>query len=74
MSIGFNDFLIRSNSLGNLGVLQDGSLGLSNLRLCFVECFTLHLPLGFQGSNNVLVLPANLEKKEMIRMNIKDLN
>merc|ERR1712217_788397 len=58
MSVGLDDLLVGSDSLCDLGVLDKGSLGLGNLNLRLVKSFSLHLPLGLKGGNNVLVLPA----------------
>ena len=63
MAIRFNDLLVGSHSLGNLGVLQQISLGLGDHGLALVESFSLDLPLGFQSSHDVLVLPADLGEK-----------
>ena len=62
MSVGLDDLLVGSDSLRDLGVLDKGSLGLGNLNLRLVKSFSLHLPLGLKGGNNVLVLPADLKK------------
>jgi hypothetical protein len=59
---GLDDLLVGSNPLGNLGILEDGRLGLGHLQLSLVEGLTLHLPLGLQSGHNVLVLPADLKK------------
>ena len=62
MSIRLDDLLVRSDGLGNLGVLHAGVSGLGNLNLALVERLSLDLPLGFKSSNNVLVLPPDLRK------------
>ena len=67
VSIGFNDLLVGSDLLGNLGVLENIGLGLGDLSLGLVESFSLDLPLGFQSSNDVLVLPANLKTIKSIK-------
>ena len=63
MSIRLNNLLVGSHSLGNLGVLQEISLSLGDHGLAFVESFSLDLPLGFQSSHDVLVLPPDLGEK-----------
>ena len=63
MAIGLNDLLVGSNGLSNLSILHAGFLGLSHLKLALVERLSFHLPLSFQGSDNVLVLPSNLRFK-----------
>ena len=62
MSIRLNDLLIRSNALGDLCILHDSVLRFRNLNLGFVERLALYLPLGLQGSNNVLILPTDLNQ------------
>ena len=61
MSIGLDNFLEGSNLLGDLGVLHAGGPGLGNLQLALVEGLALHLPLSLKSSDDVLVLPANLQ-------------
>ena len=61
MSIGLDNFLEGSNLLGDLGVLHAGGPGLGNLELALVEGLALHLPLSLKSSDDVLVLPANLQ-------------
>ncbi len=64
-----DDLLVCGNPLGNLGVLENGGLGLGHLQLALVEGLTLHLPLGLQGGHNVLVLPANLSNEDGLYKN-----
>ncbi len=64
-----DDLLVCGNPLGDLGVLENGGLGLGHLQLALVEGLTLYLPLGLQGGHNVLVLPANLSHED--GLNIK---
>ena len=63
MSVGLNNFLVGSDALGDLGVLEESHLGLGNLSLALVECFSLDLPLGFKSGDDVLVFPADLRKE-----------
>jgi len=60
MAVSLNDLLEGSNLFGDLGVLKTCGTSLGNLQLSLVEGFSLNLPLGFKGSNDILVLPANL--------------
>ena len=60
MAISLDDLLEGSNLLGDFGVLQAGSTSLCHLQLALVEGLSLHFPLGLKGSNNVLVLPPDL--------------
>ena len=57
---GLDNLLVGRNPLGNLGILEDGHLGLGHLQLALVEGLAFHLPFGLQGGHDVLVLPANL--------------
>ena len=61
MSIGLDNFLERRDLLGNLGILHAGGPGLGDLQLALVEGLALHLPLSLKSSDDVLVLPANLQ-------------
>jgi len=60
MAISLDDLLEGSDLLGHLGVLQARGTSLCNLQLALVESLSLNLPLGLEGSNDVLVLPADL--------------
>ncbi len=64
---GLDDLLVDSDPLGNLGILEDGLLGLGHLQLALVEGLALHLPLGLQSGHDVLILPANLNTKARMR-------
>ena len=65
MAVRLDDLLVGGDLLGHLGVLHAGGAGLGNLDLALVEGLALHLPLGLQGGDDVLVLPANLEEEEL---------
>ena len=60
MAIRLNDLLVGSDGFSNLCILHTGVLSLGHLKLALVESFSFHLPLSFQSSDNVLVLPSNL--------------
>ena len=64
---GLDHFLVDSDPLGDLGILEDGLLGLGHLQLALVEGLALHLPLGLQSGHDVLVLPANLYTNTKMR-------
>jgi hypothetical protein len=64
---GLDDLLMDSDPLGDLGILEDGLLGLGHLQLALVEGLTLHLPLGLQSGHDVLVLPAHLDTNARLK-------
>ena len=66
MAVRFDDLLVGSDLLDNLGILHAVGSGLCNLQLAFVESFSLHLPLCLQGCHNVLVLPTDLHIDHVI--------
>ncbi len=68
---GLDHFLVDSDPLGDLGILEDGLLGLGHLQLALVEGLALHLPLGLQSGNDVLVLPAHLNTNARMRKSEK---
>jgi len=64
MSVGLDHLLERGNPLNNLGIGENGLLGLGDLELSLVVGFTLQLPLGLESLNDVLVLPSNLRVRK----------
>jgi hypothetical protein len=68
---GLDDLLVDSDPLGDLGILEDGLLGLGHLQLALVEGLALHLPLGLQSGHDVLILPANLNTNARMRKSLK---
>ena len=65
MAVRLDDLLVGGDLLGHLGVLHAGGAGLDHLDLALVEGLALHLPLGLQGGDDVLVLPADLKDYEL---------
>ena len=64
VAVRLDDLLVGGDLLGHLGILHAGGAGLGHLQLALVEGLALHLPLGLQGGDDVLVLPADLKEKQ----------
>ena len=73
MAVRLDDLLVGGDLLGHLGVLHAGGAGLDHLDLALVEGLALHLPLGLQGGDDVLVLPADLKDYELRVENTTDI-